>query len=488
MSQCRGTFALSPAESDAVARLSGDWNPLHVDPLAARRLQFGGTVVHGVHTLLKVWDLAFAQLAAALPPGVARLVASFPQPATTGAPVDYRALLAPDGSRVELGAESGGRRVLALTIALSPESPTAGWPAIPDSPIPREAPLEQAFPPAESSGVLDLVWERDLAARLFPWLAAQYGAGILAPILASTRVVGMRCPGLHSVYSGLDLGLAAPVAGAGEGPARLHWSVERTEGRFRMAKLGLAAPGVQGRLDTFFRPEPVVQPDFGSVRLRVPPGRFAGQHALVVGGTRGVGEIAAKILAAGGAEVALTYRQGRGDAERVQCEIQAGGGHCRILHLDTAAPGLDAAGALAGLPPPSLCLYFASPHIAANKSRAWDSALFARFCAVYVDGFAQLVRALADGPSPGCTFYYPSSIYVCEPEKGFAEYASAKGAGEALCAQLAARWPKARFVAPRLPRMATDQTASIVPVRCDSALEVMLGELLGMALGPADRA
>jgi hypothetical protein len=105
-----------------------------------------------------------------------------------------------------------------------------------------------------------------------------------------------------------------------------------------------------------------------------------------------------------------------------------------------------------------------------------------------VDGFAQLVRALADGPSPGCTFYYPSSIYVCEPEKGFAEYASAKGAGEALCAQLAARWPKARFVAPRLPRMATDQTASIVPVRCDSALEVMLGELLGMALGPADRA
>src|SRR5262245_34966944 len=37
------------------ARLSGDFNPMHIDPLAARRTQAGATVVHGIHGLL--WGL-----------------------------------------------------------------------------------------------------------------------------------------------------------------------------------------------------------------------------------------------------------------------------------------------------------------------------------------------------------------------------------------------------------------------------------------------
>ena len=34
------------------ATLSGDWNPIHVDPVRARRTQAGGVVVHGIHVLL----------------------------------------------------------------------------------------------------------------------------------------------------------------------------------------------------------------------------------------------------------------------------------------------------------------------------------------------------------------------------------------------------------------------------------------------------
>ena len=39
----------------AFAKLSGDYNPLHLDPVLARRLIFGHQVVHGVHALL--WSL-----------------------------------------------------------------------------------------------------------------------------------------------------------------------------------------------------------------------------------------------------------------------------------------------------------------------------------------------------------------------------------------------------------------------------------------------
>ena len=37
------------------AQLSGDWNPIHVDPIQARRLLFGEPVVHGIHLVL--WAL-----------------------------------------------------------------------------------------------------------------------------------------------------------------------------------------------------------------------------------------------------------------------------------------------------------------------------------------------------------------------------------------------------------------------------------------------
>src|SRR5580704_5671541 len=43
-------------EQQQFAALSGDFNPIHMNPMAARRTQAGAPVVHGIHTLLWLLD------------------------------------------------------------------------------------------------------------------------------------------------------------------------------------------------------------------------------------------------------------------------------------------------------------------------------------------------------------------------------------------------------------------------------------------------
>src|SRR5262245_66573499 len=50
------TKCFSIEEQERFARLSGDWNPMHMDPLSARRTQAGALVVHGIHNLLWALD------------------------------------------------------------------------------------------------------------------------------------------------------------------------------------------------------------------------------------------------------------------------------------------------------------------------------------------------------------------------------------------------------------------------------------------------
>jgi hypothetical protein len=54
------------------------------------------------------------------------------------------------------------------------------------------------------------------------------------------------------------------------------------------------------------------------------------------------------------------------------------------------------------------------------------------------------------------------------------EYAMAKSAREALCADINRFMPGVQVVVHRLPRLPTDQTTSILPTKSDSSLDIIL--------------
>lgn len=467
MATVRSKFSISLHDSTAFARLSGDFNPLHVDPITARRTPFGGTVTHGIHLFLRALD----DLEARTPferREPAALSATFDNAVLTGATVSVSATF--DGKRWRLIAEAGGRPAftgsIELGLALDPTQeiePTEFAPACPQ---------DVDFPPAIMQGTVPLRLSRDLLAMLFPSLAKLAATSWIADLLGTTQIVGMQCPGMHSIYSNFRLRRSAQAPSS---PATLQYRVEATEKRFQLMRIGVIGPRLTGTLETFFRPRPVAQPSMQDIATLVQPDTFVGHRALIIGGSRGLGELTAKILMTGGAETTITYARGQKDADRVCDEVRTLGRVCTAHHLDMVPTSNESPPSWLAKSRFSHVYFFASPPISRNDG-PWNDALFQHFTDIYVTSFATLVGHMLATRSDQHTpmrFLYPSSIFVTHPEKGFSEYAVAKAAGEALCDQLQ-RQHDIQFSKPRLPRMRTDQTNSVVDISAISPVPIML--------------
>lgn len=463
-------FTIRHEDSLAFARLSGDYNPLHVDRVYARRTPFGDTVVHGIHLLLKSLDeVARTGEVAGLAP--LECSVTFSNPVHTGVAVELTALFDASTGRLRLTGSAQGRAAYSATIMFGQcaDAPHVASCLDEDLDFPPATPRLATFPPPSDASALPVRLGRKQMLALLPALATAANAAWIVDLLASTRLIGMECPGMHSIYSGCKLKIY-------EGGDQLSYRVVKLDERFKLVKQEIQGRYFRGTLEAFFRAPPVTQPSLAEVCAHVPATAYAGHHALVVGGSRGLGELAAKCVLAGGGRVTLTYARGRDDAKRI-CD------EARALQRDCDATELELAALLGRAAPPDWIAaggfthvyFFASPRIAKGRDDVWDAALFAQFADAYVNAFAGLVRAIAPTATPrsGARFLYPSTIFVTQPEKGLAEYAAAKAAGEAMCEYLSLSCGT-KIQRPQLPRMKTDQTSGLPESKLQDPLPIML--------------
>jgi len=441
----------TPDDQEAFAALSGDYNPVHVDPLQARRLLFGRPVVHGVHLLL--WALDQWLTDCAEPVELRSLKATFPKPAGVDEPVTWDCVKG-TGEEVTLDVRTAHVRVAKINVKIGSRGDRSEIVVAPSKP-PRETPQVRSLAQAGGGeGTCDLYLDGALANTLMPRLCRVLAADQLAMILATTRVVGMRCPGLHSVLADLDLRFDGPC----EGEPALAYRTTSCDDRFSMVSMRVSAPGMQGAVRTFLRPARVDQVAMAQLD-HIGPTEFVGYRALIVGGSRGLGEATAKLLAAGGAEVRITYYRGAEDADRVVDEINAAGGKAAACRFDVRNPPEDLTDLL-GRWRPTRLYYFATPFIFEGVKGQFRVDLFNRFCDYYVSGFARTFAVVAASGSLDGVLY-PSSVAIDEMPPDMGEYVVAKRAGEALCDVLGARFKSIDFTCVRLGRLATDQTQSL---------------------------
>ena len=445
--------AVSPELQEAFAALSGDRNPMHMDPVAARRTQAGLPVVHGVHTLL--WALESLAAAGRLDASLTRVKVRFLRWIYLG---DEAVLTATDKS---LQVEVEGLPVLSADLILG-ASVTENTTAETSPALPLTAALDLSF--ADLEGRTGQAYTAPDTTALFPYLTELFGATV-AEIAACSYIIGMEAPGLHSMFSKLDLTLT-PVP---EGPhAALAYAVTYHDERFRKLRLAVTGRGITGTLDAFVRVPPVAQADASELAGMVTPGEFAGMRALIVGGSRGLGELTAKLIALGGGHPTITYALGKSDAEKVLAEIRAAGAQAEAIPYDIRQSPAAQLGSQAY----THLFYFATNTIFRPKAALVSAPVLADAVAFYLLGFHDLAVYLA-ARAP-LVANYPSTVYVDERPAGLTEYAMMKAAGEQMCRDMNDHTPNLRVLISRLPRLPTDQTAGILPERDLTPADVLL--------------
>ncbi len=451
-------------DQEAFADWSGDRNPIHMSALAARRTQAGRPLVHGVHTLL--WMLDSVCSSEAPPRG--RMRVQFPSPVYLGDVVEVRSTRRADGA-LQVQASVDGAVVVSVKLSDTPaedlpvlakvEPGPPDWPA-----SPLDLDLDQAV---DQHGAVQFAALADHVGQAFPNLSRQIGTTPVAGLACLSRIVGMISPGLHSILSEID------VTFTGSASESVAYATTAVDGRFRTVDLAVDGGGLCGTVQAFGRTPPVRQPTTGELAQSIHPDAFAGEIALVVGGSRGLGEVVAKQLAAGGAEVMLTYHSGRQDAEAVERDIVGAGFKAGAVHMDMSA---DVDARVKALPAtPTHVYYFATGPIFGRRTKVYDPNVFDGFRRFYVDGFADLIAAVRDRSGGAALHvFYPSSVAVEERPKDMTEYAMAKAAGEILCHDLDRGLPGLKITVERLPRILTDQTATIRAAKSESAAEAAL--------------
>ena len=461
------TRSFSLEDQKTFARFSGDFNPIHVDPVAARRTMIGSVVVHGVHVAMTGLEALLRELGGETGATLTRWYVQLPKPVLVGDQVNFAYSKTAAVDAFSIVATIGAIKVCVMTVNLGAP---AGLPDSTLAPMPDEPLVAPTFEELRTaSGSLALGLDAALARELFPNCTRIFGPGVVSEMVAWTRLVGMRAPGLNSLFSSFDVKPAPTPA-----LAALTYKVESSDERFNRLVMSVNGPLFQGKLVVFFRPPQLEQAGMAAIAQKVDAQGYKYSVALVVGGSRGLGEVTAKIIAAGGGMPIITYQSGATDAERVAADIRQAGGRCEIVKFDVLNDLATLGEFLQSKAVPTSIYYFATPKILPRRSGLFDFDLLAKFTQVYVDAFGKLIELVASLSTQKLSVFYPSTVFVVEKPADLVEYYLAKQLGEEFCAYYREYSPRVHIEFDRLPRVKTDQTAALLSHPMEDGLDVML--------------
>jgi FkbH-like protein len=333
------------------ARWTGDCNPIHVDPVAAKESAFGGTICHGMLVLIEAfsqWDFGFDR---------------FPTP-LANIDVQFRSEVRPESLsqinfvRTEsgLGGKVTSNAGLQMEIAARFENSIANQ---------VSTPQEQSF--SWMSSALDHGLRTSIEERPEPWTTDDFYAGqetlgvhrfaLHEPSEKSkfstvqeqvfglcSFIVGMRVPGLSSLFTKLKAQFIADPPATEELLYRL--TLRNYDDNFRILEMQLEIatrnlhPVANCQIECYVR-FPKLDPQLATYESVISDSEkqaLSGRIALVCGASRGLGADIAAALASADCVTYLASRRRSPTTDQLVSQIEQRGGKVHVLLGDLGDP------------------------------------------------------------------------------------------------------------------------------------------------------
>tara|TARA_Y100000748_G_scaffold266333_1_gene236680 strand:- start:25 stop:1269 length:1245 start_codon:yes stop_codon:yes gene_type:complete len=390
---------------ESFATLSGDWNPLHLDEEVARRSLTGTIIAHGMHGVL--WALNSVIKLNYINNNIESIQVRFHMPIKLNEKT--QCYFIEDDIKKKYKIVIKSNEVLKTTILIS-SSKFKHSNVISNGKYEKLSPKIYNFDKNTTKQFIkELKLDKILYESMFSYLNKKFSDIQINVLLGISNIIGMECPGYYSLFSGFNVIWNACSENL------IKYQIDDYNERFSSVKIKIKSGDTIGQLQSFIRPPSVEQKLSHKVKKSIPNKIFSDWKVLIIGGSRGLGESSARLLAQGGAKLCLTYCKGLNDAKKISRETSS-----QIIHLDIFsdyAINIDWQ--------PTHLLYFPTPNIVNEDKNVNSKYLIEIYEKYFIEGFEKIIKKIYSGKM--LKVFYPSTVYIDDNlNKQYRNYAEVK--------------------------------------------------------------
>lgn len=273
-------------------------------------------------------------------------------------------------------------------------------------------------------------------------------------ILSLSFFIGIIYPGKYSLIAGLHIDFRQNLIAN----SNISFSVIKIDQRINKSIIEFQG-NIIGNIFAFSYKIPIFK-NIEKLKKKIRPiNTLKNKSSLIIGGSRGLGEITSKILSILGSKIYLTYYMGKIEATKIKDDIQKiVKNECKIIKLNMLDKKFITK--IKDISNIDYIFYFASPKIL--NSNFFDIKLFNNYKKIYCDNFYKICKTLNSKSKKKIKVFYPSTIFLDYKIKKFREYVKAKSHGEKIVKKINKQFKNINVCSIRLPEMNTSQNISIL--------------------------
>ncbi len=425
------------------SNVSGDKNPIHIDKIFARKTIFGQPIVHGCHLLIYALNIVYKKNKII----GKKFQVNFLKPVFTNQLLTFYI------NELEDTILIANKEIIFVKINIEKNQPIPHTNSDYKKNLRKSKPKKLSIKLIKKNKTYKFVHACEIkkARNKFPYLYQAYGSLTASELFDLSYLVGMECPGKHSLFLEANIELKYQNINP-------NYKISKYDYRFKLLNISTKTKNMSVEIKAFIRPAPVVFPNIKELKKIVKNKEFKSIKALIIGGSRGLGSLTAKLIAAGGGEVIITYNDGRNEALKLIKEIKEFGSKGRIIQYNIQEEKIMKTFKTKI----NQCYYYATPRIFGKQKKNFDKLMFKKFLLYYVIKFEKIIKNINKNYK-NCSFFFPSTISISEPLEEIIEYTNAKLEAEIMITKLTNQL-RDKVLIERYPRLLTDQTNTILNI------------------------